>query len=281
MRIAALVAVAAMLVMAGCISFPSGDDPQPPDESFSDSISGSDPIEWEDPEFQRTEGDLSGEEATLDKEELWANHAETIREAGSMTSRQVEFVASSETGSDAVRIRQTTRADLEAGTAHHAKATLGIPEETYTTPNATYTAAEVPAVGDGVAQQETGEPPYDGAVQPVNTEAAMGKGLMPVDDVVFVDSGVETLRGTEVQRYEARGAEALEQQFSENVGSSITSGDVEDFHMVVLVDEDGLVHHFEWSIRVDTEEEVLTYAYVQSITDVGETTVEEPGWLKG
>ena len=281
MRIAVLVAVAAMLVMAGCLSFPSGDEPDAPGETFSDSVTGSDPIEWEDPEFQRTEEELSGEETTLDKDELWEGHAEIIREAGSMTSRQVEFVASSETGSDAVRIRQTTRVDLDAGTAHHAKATLGIPEETYTTPDATYTAAEVPAVGDGVAQQESAEPPYDGAVQPVNTEAAMGKGLMPVNDVVFVDAGVETFQDRDVQRYEARGADAIKEQFSENVDDGITAGDVEDFHMVVLVGEDGLVHHFEWSIRVETEEEVMTYAYVQSITDVGDTVVEEPAWVTG
>ncbi|WP_135821170.1 DUF7537 family lipoprotein [Halostella litorea] len=132
----------------------------------------------------------------------------------------------------------------------------------YTADNTTYQRI-VPE--DGETQYQTSEGGQI-ANPSINTDN--------VDAFEWEQQGTETHEGVGVTRYEATGVANYTA-----LPTSPAEENVSDVSATLLVSEDGVMHEY----RVDytqegsgsTQEISLRYA----VTDVGSTTVEEPGWL--
>ncbi|ELZ27637.1 hypothetical protein C475_06945 [Halosimplex carlsbadense 2-9-1] len=93
-------------------------------------------------------------------------------------------------------------------------------------------------------------------------------------DATFEREGVETFRGRPVMRYEAAGLDALADSWAsgENVSSWF-----EEFSATILIDEDGVIRHYEYDF-VWTEYATRRVTKSYTLSDVGSTDVERPGW---
>lgn len=64
-------------------------------------------------------------------------------------------------------------------------------------------------------------------------------------------------------------------------GSNVSTSDAEvtDYEATMLVDEQGVVHQFDVSVQTESENGERSISLSMTLSDVGETTVEEPSWL--
>ena len=93
-------------------------------------------------------------------------------------------------------------------------------------------------------------------------------------DATFQREGVETFRGVPVMRYEATGVDALSDSWA---GGENASSWYEDFSATLLLDEDGVIRHYEYEfVWTDYHTRKITKSY--TLSDVGSTDVEKPGW---
>lgn len=98
-----------------------------------------------------------------------------------------------------------------------------------------------------------------------------------VIDATFQREGIETFRGVPVMRYEATGVDALSgtRLWSENA-----SEQYETFSATLLLDEDGVIRQFEYELDFSgTEVGPRRIAVSYALTDVGSTDVEKPAWV--
>lgn len=97
-------------------------------------------------------------------------------------------------------------------------------------------------------------------------------------DADFERRGIETFRGDPVMRYEATGVDALSETvlWDENASEQF-----EAFSATLLLDDDGVVRHFEYELvfsatdSAPRRERAVSY----TLTDVGSTDVEKPEWV--
>jgi hypothetical protein len=94
-------------------------------------------------------------------------------------------------------------------------------------------------------------------------------------DATFQREGVETFQGVPVMRYEATGVDALTDSglVDENASSRY-----EEFSATLLLDEDGVIRHYEYEIIL-ADSPVRRMATAYTLSDVGSTDVEKPDWV--
>ena len=101
------------------------------------------------------------------------------------------------------------------------------------------------------------------------------------DDAQF--TGTETYDGVTVSRYEFADADAWSEynsDLSTAAFSSTGNVTITDFEIAVLVDEDGVARFTTFTVSGETDDGTeISAEWRYSVTDLGSTTVEEPGWL--
>ncbi|MEF8785199.1 MAG: hypothetical protein V5A45_04640 [Haloarculaceae archaeon] len=116
----------------------------------------------------------------------------------------------------------------------------------------------------------------DGMFAPENTLFSVESFVTSGSDLAaFSAAGTETYDGVTVTRYERTDQPAW-------IAAQGTDGEFSwtAFNYVVLVDADGLIRYESWGGEgVDEAGAETTMTFSYSLTDVGSTVVEEPGWL--
>lgn len=93
-------------------------------------------------------------------------------------------------------------------------------------------------------------------------------------DATFQREGVETFQGVPVMRYEATGVDALSDSWA---GGENASSWYEEFSATLLLDQDGVIRHYEYEIVwADYHTRSVEESY--TLSDVGSTDVEKPDW---
>jgi hypothetical protein len=94
----------------------------------------------------------------------------------------------------------------------------------------------------------------------------------------FQREGAETFKGVPVMRYEATGVEALSDSWAANASMR---GEYEEFSATVLLDEDGVIRHYEYEFVWDETPINKRQRMMETFTlsDVGSTDVEKPDRL--
>lgn len=93
-------------------------------------------------------------------------------------------------------------------------------------------------------------------------------------DATYQREGVETFQGVPVMRYEATGVDALPDWWAGENASSY----FEEFSATLLLDEDGVIRHYEYEfVWVDYSTRRERQAY--TLSDVGSTDVQKPDWV--
>ncbi len=96
-------------------------------------------------------------------------------------------------------------------------------------------------------------------------------------NATFQREGIETFQDVPVMRYEATGVDALSDTrlWDENASKQF-----EAFSATLLVDEDGVVRHYEYEIVFPViENRPRRIAVSYTLTDVGSTDIEKPDWV--
>lgn len=289
-RIALALAVALLVVTAGCSGIGDGGTDGPDvdtaaagssDDDASDDGSTDRGTDTATPIDAGDDGDGDGDAMSSD-------HTRSLRDAGSFTSvlsvnltvvrngEPVPFIVSDSTyriDFDADRFHERTEAVSPFGNTSI---------ERYTTGDTTY----VKRTRGNATQYGTATEPYGDDVAPVNVTEASGASTADVaaDEPVrqhLTNEGTETFRGVTVTRWEATGVEVLD-----DVEPDI-AGDFENvtgFELVLLVDDDGITRYVRFSIEFeetnDGDSRSGTLVVEQTVSDVGSTSVAEPGWLE-
>lgn len=93
-------------------------------------------------------------------------------------------------------------------------------------------------------------------------------------DATYEREGVETFQGVPVMRYEAIGVDALSDSWA---GGENASSWYEEFSATILLDKDGVIRHYEYEfVWADYQTRRITKAY--TLSDVGSTDVKKPDW---
>ncbi len=95
-------------------------------------------------------------------------------------------------------------------------------------------------------------------------------------DATYEREGVETFQGVPVMRYEATGVDALSDSWA---GGENASSWYEEFSATLLLDEDGVIRHYEYEfVWAESTTQRITQSY--TLSDVGNTDVEKPDWAE-
>lgn len=96
------------------------------------------------------------------------------------------------------------------------------------------------------------------------------------ENVTFERQGIETFDGVDVMRYEASGLDAGPDWMRDHDTYSYS-----DFSVALLLDTDGVIRYYEAELNRthDEEPEVRHRMFNATVTDVGSTDVEKPEWV--
>jgi hypothetical protein len=125
-------------------------------------------------------------------------------------------------------------------------------------------------------------PPYDGQVQPVNESSVIDRSLLQSlgSDINWTYAGTETVDGDSVSRFGATGSDVTGFAADDAVSTNVSAnGTTQSASATVLVDEDGVVRMFEYSVTTERDGRPVTVTLLLSVSQVDDTTVEEPDWL--
>lgn len=136
-------------------------------------------------------------------------------------------------------------------------------------------------VGEDEAQYMVGSEPYeDGLVQQVNTtQSTMSDVVLLFGDTSYESTGTEMFDGDEMTVFEAD-EEAGSAAVVEGLGEEAGDVDVESFSSTMYVDADGIVRFITVEYDVRAGEQQISSAIEVKITGVGETSLDEPGWVE-
>ncbi|MCD2199889.1 hypothetical protein LPA44_08270 [Halobacterium sp. KA-4] len=242
----AAVAVAALLVFAGCSAGGNGGATTAPETTAA----GGDPV-YDSP---------------LDAQTVAQAHESVVRDAGSFT---LVSTSNQTQGNQSFGVESSTAVDLATAAYFSRQEASGQTIEQY-------------GFGNGTAYQRismaSGQTQYTVPQQSPNTSQLAGSQLASfVGAFSFSHTGTETIDGTETYVYEASGVEDLNQ--SAPGFSSLDTENVTSMSAQVYVTDDGLVKQFGYSLTVSTSNGEASVATEQQYVDVGSTTVSEPVWL--
>ncbi|MFC6975449.1 hypothetical protein ACFQL1_13585 [Halomicroarcula sp. GCM10025709] len=243
----------------------SGSDGGASDGSSSDGASGSDGGSSAD--------GAAGDGAAATTDEFAVGDADRLlRDAGSFTAEWSFAVTESDGNTSTVT--NTYRVNLAENRSYEAFETAGtdgaVAYESFYADDMTYTK-----YGDDT------ESFYQVAPQQTTVfDNARNRALYDYDD--FEDAqfvGTEQFDGVTVERYEYSDP-TVWRNYGAGAFGSDENVTINDFTVVVLVDEDGLARSTEWTVRGVTDTgEPVSAAWSYTLTDVGSTTVADPDWL--
>lgn len=153
---------------------------------------------------------------------------------------------------------------------------------TYTADGATTERRVLSTPNRTATDYRSDTPPYDGAVRPVNASSVLDRSLVQSlgSDVDWTFAGTDTVDGDAVSRYEATGPNVTGFAPDEAVAANVTEGEsVDAVSAAVLVDERGVVRSLRYSLTTERDGRPITVTLSLSVSEIGETTVEEPDWL--
>lgn len=272
-----VVALALLLVSAGCLGGGGGDDAAVSGGDGASSSGGSDGGQSDD----SGDGASSSGDSGADDGELELTDAEqALRDAGSFTvvwtysgvdERGVEtdvtqeFYVNLDEERSLTTISSTQNGQSDGGSMQQ-----------FFVDGVTY-------VRSGPADSPTYFSYEQQTSDPLATAIAFSQARAygANDDLSF--EGSETYDGVSVERYELSEASSQLVQAGSAAGAgSPGAGDmrITDFHYTVLVDEDGLSRYESWSFEGETEDgQTISGQWEYSLTDVGSTTVDDPEWF--
>ena len=237
--------------------------------------------------------------AALDGDALRAAHTDALHEAGSFAATTNVTLRSDD---GAVTVNRTARVDFAANRSLATSRLDGRVGEAGHAEVATYTgngttARRVHLAGDDgeLVRYDAARAPYDGgllAVSPVDGTARANGDLVAiaVEEVDWVQRGVERHDGGWVTRYEATGAGNVS-----DVGAMVATGvtdaelertglsadDVEpdEVEATLLVSPDGVVRRLALTVVATGDDgETRTLTLTVSTDGVGSTDVQRPAW---
>jgi len=239
----AAVAVAALLVFAGCSAGGNGGATTAPETASGDTV-------YDSP---------------LDGETVADTHVSVVRDAGTFT---LVSTSNQTQGNQSLSRQSTTAVDLDSGAYFSTQQFRGQTAEQY-------------GFGNGTAYQRVSlgnQTQYTVPQQSPNTSQLAGAQLESfVGAFALSHAGTETVDGTETHVYEAEGVEDLNQ--SAPGFGSLDTENVTSLEAHVYVTDDGLVTQFGYSISLTSAGTEVSIATEQEYVDVGSTTVSEPAWL--
>ena len=240
----AAVAVAALLVFAGCSAGGGGGTTTAPESGAGDPV-------YDSP---------------LDAQTVAQAHESVVRDAGSFT---LVSTSNQTQGSQSVSVESSTAVDLASGAYFSWQEARGQTVEQY-------------GFGNGTAFQRvstgSGQPQYMVPQQGPNTSQLAGSQLESfVGTFSFSHTGTETIDGTDTHVYEASGVEDLNQ--SAPGFASLDTENLTSMTAQVHVTDDGLVKQFGYSMTLNTSNGEASVTTNQQYVEVGSATVSEPAWL--
>ncbi len=255
-----LTAIVALLVAtAGCSSLTGGND------GNGDGASGAG-------------YDVSG--ADLDGQTLTDATSETVESAGSFTVETTSTLTSSQNGQEQASTSDSTlrvNLDDDRGIRNQTRTIDsgdGVQEQStvvYTDGTTSY--RQQTAQGETSYDQQDGEPQSFGGIQPVNTTAFAQNYTGIVDGFSWEQSGSSEVGDVAVTEYSLTGEPDKE---TLNLGENAT---IEDSSGTLSVDSDGVVRQADIAYTVTTEQGTTSIDATTTLSNVGSTTIEEPGWL--
>lgn len=96
------------------------------------------------------------------------------------------------------------------------------------------------------------------------------------ENISYERAGTETFDGADVMRYEAEGVDAISEDLRESTGENTT---ITSFSATLLLDGDGVIRQFRLSYVAEQNDQTVDLMLVANVTGVGETDVEEPAWV--
>ncbi|UHH24533.1 DUF7537 family lipoprotein [Halobacterium noricense] len=239
----AAVAVAALLVFAGCSAGGGGGTTAP------GTADGAAPV-YESP---------------LNGTTVAENHEAVVREAGSFT---LTTTSTQSQGDQSLTREGSTALDLASG-AYFSNRTVGsqnVQQFGYGNDTA------FQRVTAGNQTQYTVPQQSPNASRLTSGQLASFVGLFE-----FSHTGTESVDGTTVHVYEANGVDAVNE--SAPGFANLDTENITNVSANVHITDDGLVKRFGYSISVDTGSGEASVSVGQRYVDVGSTTVSEPAWL--
>lgn len=96
-------------------------------------------------------------------------------------------------------------------------------------------------------------------------------------NATYEREGVEWFQNVPVMRYEATGVDALSDRWA---GGENGSPNFEEFSATLLLDENGVIRHYKYTFVKPSERRTrLRFSRTYTLSDVGSTDVEKPDWV--
>lgn len=268
-QVAVIVAVVAMVALAGCSSggstttAPGTDTTSEPDTTTEPNATPS----------------VDVEPANVSE-----SHAAALSAAGSFTSRvDITQEVVQDGNTTAISVDRRTAIDLEAGTGLRFQSSTGLLGPNTTINTTSYTAGDTTYMRVTSPLQDeprllNASEPYspNSNVQPVNASQARGEAYIG-QNVTWSSNGTTTVDGTTVARFTASGAENLPDIAASMSSSNLT---VERLDAEMLVDSDGVVRRLTLDVSgTQANGNSVSSSIEYTVTEIGSTNVSEPGWV--
>ncbi|GCF12758.1 hypothetical protein Harman_06930 [Haloarcula mannanilytica] len=214
-------------------------------------------------------------------------HFETLSDSSFTTSLSFQLSTVRDGENRSVFINRTVAIDRESdrslSTGELVQATGDtLATTTYTTDEATAERRILTRGDDTMTDYRSASAPYEGEVQPVNESSVIDRSLLQSlgSDINWSYAGTETVDGDSVSRFEAAGSNVTGFAADDAVSTNVSAnGTTQSASAAVLVDEDGVVRMFEYSVTTEREGRPVTVTLSLSVSKVDDTTVAEPDWL--
>lgn len=216
----------------------------------------------------------------LDGEQLNNATGMAIQDAGSYTSTtESEFSATDADGETVSTATSTTRVDLENERGiRTANQTISGPRLNQASDTVVYTDGNTSYRRQNSSQgvsydNQVGEPSGFGDIRPVNVTGYNQNFTFLTDAFEFEANGTTTVDGTETRRYDS----------TELVDSDVFAGPnnatVTSASSTIYLGGNNAIRRIDLEYVLDTGDQTAETSVTLTVTDLGSTTIEEPGWL--
>jgi hypothetical protein len=261
-RLLLTAAVALLVATAGCSGLTGGDGTA---DGTDDGTNGSG-------------YDVSGSD--LDGQTLTETTSDAIESEGSFTLETDSTLSATQNGQQQTSITETSlrinldddrgirnrSQTIDGGSGSQAQSAV-----VYTDGNTSY--RKQTTQGETTYDQQEGEPQSFGGIQPVNTDRFTQNYTGIVDGFSWEQTGSGEVGGVAVTEYSLTGSPDKE---TLGLGENTT---IEGSSGTLSVDSEGVVRQINIAYTVTTEQGSSSIDATTTLTAVGSTTVEEPGWL--
>lgn len=262
----ATIAVVALLVVAGCSGLSVTDETQPSTEVPS--------------------GDFPN--ASAIDQSVFDTHTRVLADTSfALTIERTEKKSNPRAETNFTYRNETSRFRVAPGASRYLVRTNATGEDSllvngsvYSDGNTTYQLSREDGETDVTTRDDT-LPVFDESSDQYLWQLWFGTGAgrleRPAINATFQREGVETFQGVPVMRYEATGVDALSDT---RLWDEDASEQFESFSATLLLDEDGVIRHYEYELVLPVvENRPRRIAASYTLTDVGRTDVEEPEWV--